>query len=546
MPWRGLLIYWGLGVTVHLVYFQRYEYWRHLYTILTGFAAATVLCPLILSRYAGTPICASVLSILAVHGSFLIGGISSTFAYRVLFNPLNRFAGPYCARLTDFWLGWHVGSDLNQYRKLEILHRRYGDFVRIGATTLSIADPRAIEEALGYDSPALKGPWYDIDYPNPSMHGTRDRDAHAKLRQKWAPAFSDKALRAYNSRIKLFTKPFIGQIADSEAEPVDVTKLFSVYSFAVMSGLSFGKDEQMLQDKSLPALIRTMSDGMKLLGLSPPIWFIRLLKLVPGDPSGMKKFHAFTDSHLEDAVKSNFDVASLEPGSIISTWLYKMYQHLPNPASNAKFRSDIRLLIVGGSETVAITLTFIFFLLAKHPEHVKKLRIELGNKIKSEMWNDADIKSCEHLNGVINEALRLHPAGPSGVYRLTPPSGMCIGECYIPGNVSILMPIYVIHRHESAYTRPDEFIPERWYSQPELIRNTKALGTFSGGRFGCIGKNLAYMELRHVTASILLHFDVLFAPGEDGSRLLHESLDHFTMGLAPLHLRFTPAGDGLN
>lgn len=105
------------------------------------------------------------------------------------------------------------------------------------------------------------------------MHGTRDREAHAKLRQKWAPAFSDKALRAYNSRIKLFTKPFVGQIADFEAEPVDVTKLFSVYSFAVMSGLSFGKDEQMLQDKSLPALIRTMSDGMKLLGLSPPMWY---------------------------------------------------------------------------------------------------------------------------------------------------------------------------------------------------------------------------------------------------------------------------------
>lgn len=49
-----------------------------------------------------------------------------------------------------------------------------------------------------------------------------------------------------------------------------------------------------------------------------------------------------------------------------------------------------------------------------------------------------------------------------------------------------------------------------------------------------------------MTASILLQFDVAFAPGEDGSRLLHESLDHFTMGLAPLHLRFIPAGDGLN
>ncbi|EME77534.1 uncharacterized protein MYCFIDRAFT_44990 [Pseudocercospora fijiensis CIRAD86] len=543
MTSTGLILYWGLGVAAHLVYFQRYEYWRHLYTSLTAFAAATILSPFVLVKYAGTSLWPSAIRILIFHASFLLGATSSTLFYRIFLNPLNNFPGPYFARLTDFWLAWYVGSALDQYRKLDGLHKRYGDFVRVGATTLSVANPHAIDAMLGYDSPALKGAWYDIDYPNPSMHGTRDREAHAKLRQKWAPAFSDKALRAYNSRIKAFTKSFIGQIAELDGKPVDVTKSFSVYSFAVMAGLSFGKDEQMLQVENLPQLIKIMSDGMKLLGLLPPMWFIRLLKLIPGDPSGMKKFHAFTDSHLEDAVRSNFDGASAEPGSIMSSWLYKMYQHLPDPASNGNFRSDIRLLIVGGSETVAITLTFIFYLLAKHPEHIGILRSELRHKIKSETWNDTDIKNCEHLNGVINEALRLHPAGPSGVYRLTPPSGMRVGDRYIPGNVTIGMPIYVIHRHEAAYAQPDEFIPERWYSRPELIRNPKALGTFSGGRFGCIGKNLAYMELRHVTASILSQFDVEFAPGEDGSKLLHESLDHFTMGLAPLHLCFVPAKD---
>lgn len=56
----------------------------------------------------------------------------------------------------------------------------------------------------------------------------------------------------------------------------------------------------------------------------------------------------------------------------------------------------------------------------------------------------------------------------------------------------------------------------------------------------CIGKNLAMMEMRLVTAHVLTRFDVSLAPGEDGYRLLNESHDHFTVTLAPLDLVFTP------
>jgi len=47
------------------------------------------------------------------------------------------------------------------------------------------------------------------------------------------------------------------------------------------------------------------------------------------------------------------------------------------------------------------------------------------------------------------------------------------------------------------------------------------------------------MELRNVTARIMTEFDVEFAPGEDGSALMAESKDVFTMELAPMELVFT-------
>lgn len=55
---------------------------------------------------------------------------------------------------------------------------------------------------------------------------------------------------------------------------------------------------------------------------------------------------------------------------------------------------------------------------------------------------------------------------------------------------------------------------------------------------GCIGKNLALMEIRLLTTQLVMLFDVSFAPGEDGQRLLEKTTDHFTLGLGDLDLVF--------
>lgn len=83
-------------------------------------------------------------------------------------------------------------------------------------------------------------------------------------------------------------------------------------------------------------------------------------------------------------------------------------------------------------------------------------------------------------------------------------------------------------------------MPERWYSKPDMIRHKEAFAPFSMGPFGCIGKNLAYMELRTLTARILLEYDFKLAPGEDGTRLLTKMKDHFTVDMGSLDLVFTP------
>lgn len=72
-----------------------------------------------------------------------------------------------------------------------------------------------------------------------------------------------------------------------------------------------------------------------------------------------------------------------------------------------------------------------------------------------------------------------------------------------------------------------------------MIKHKDAFAPFSAGPMGCIGKNLALTELRTLTTKLLLQFDVRLADGEDGERLLHKTLDQFTVDCGGLDLVFS-------
>lgn len=108
-----------------------------------------------------------------------------------------------------------------------------------------------------------------------------------------------------------------------------------------------------------------------------------------------------------------------------------------------------RFILLTNRQTSA-ALTYAFYHLAQDPSQVQKLRTELeGTPID----NDSSIQSLQHLdhlNGIINEALRLHPPVPGGVYRSTPSEGLQVGEHFIPGDVTVLTPSWSMHRCEPS------------------------------------------------------------------------------------------------
>lgn len=88
------------------------------------------------------------------------------------------------------------------------------------------------------------------------------------------------------------------------------------------------------------------------------------------------------------------------------------------------------------------------------------------------------------------------------------------------------MQCYTTQRDPRVFSNAEAFLPERWLGPEVMSPEAKALYMpFSSGTRACLGKNLAMMELKLITSTLIKQFDVRAAPDttEDSMSIL----DHF-------------------
>lgn len=225
----------------------------------------------------------------------------------------------------------------------------------------------------------------------------------------------------------------------------------------------------------------------------------------------------------------------------------------------------------------------MLFCIARHPLDADKIYTELTGVDPLDLDT---LSTLPHLNGAIHEAMRLYSVAPSTVSRQTPPQGVTVGSTTIPGNTKVLIPRWVIFNREllamrlptlicalwadslvatvtgeDCFVHSHEFIPERWYSKPELVKQRKAFAPFGKGmlltlvqprchrwladrsfkgRSSCVGQGLATTQIRLVLASIVKKFHLHFLPGDDGTSVVKDMRDQLTAKPGELRLIFEP------
>ena len=108
----------------------------------------------------------------------------------------------------------------------------------------------------------------------------------------------------------------------------------------------------------------------------------------------------------------------------------------------------------------------------------------------------------------------------------------------LSGETIVAVPAYSIQRDERYFVRPDEWIPERWYSKPELVIDRDAWIPFSVGPLNFAGKHFAVMGMKVLMAKAVVAFDIQVAEGEDDRSLIEGAKDFMTLLLPAFEVVF--------
>ncbi|KAL9081228.1 MAG: hypothetical protein Q9157_000203 [Trypethelium eluteriae] len=209
-----------------------------------------------------------------------------------------------------------------------------------------------------------------------------------------------------------------------------------------------------------------------------------------------------TFNYANESIQRHKRLVASEPATSNRTLFTKLFQAGEEGLPDHEILSEAQTYIVAGSDTTANTLTYLVWSVCRHPEIKQRLVQELATL--PEGFSDQDTRSCEFLQYVIQETLRLFSAAPSALPRVVPDGGRNLAGYWLPGGATVSTQAYSLHRDPLLFPEPESFNPSRWEKARKEMRD--AFMPFGGGSRICIGLNLAQMELRIATAHFFRSF----------------------------------------
>jgi cytochrome P450 len=108
--------------------------------------------------------------------------------------------------------------------------------------------------------------------------------------------------------------------------------------------------------------------------------------------------------------------------------------------------------IVAGSDTTAVTLTYLVYAVTRNPGVKAKLIAELQTLPDDFSWED--IRNLPYLNKVIDETLRLYGAASDSLPRHVPSGGAQLAGYNFPAGVTVSTHAYTLHRDPQIFNDP--------------------------------------------------------------------------------------------
>ncbi|MCJ1470805.1 hypothetical protein MMC07_009452 [Pseudocyphellaria aurata] len=439
--------------------------------------------------------------------------------YNLHLHPLAKFPGPtlWAASKIPHELAWARGR-LN--RDLATLHEKYGEVVRVSPNALSFINPDAWQDIFT-QKPGLQPFPKAFRRSNKSLVinggevilNAGDAD-HKRLRRILSHGFSDAAIRDnqpfVQTHVALLVQRLRERIHDrATAGKVDLACWLNWTTFDIVGDLAFGKPFGCLEKSEyhrwVAMIFAYVRHATYMAALCQFPWLENVVNF-------------FLSASLMRIIRDHQKLAiesidrRLASGSSRDDILNIILKHnsTAREMSREEIYSNANIIILAGSETTATALTSCIFFLTRNPHVLDSLKSEICSSFaREEDITFQALSNLTYLTAVLDETMRLHPPSPIAPIRVAPSGGAVVAGHFVPENTAVRFEQWTSGHSKKNFRDPERFDPSRWLNNPRYADDRiDAVNPFSLGSRNCIGKKLAYAEMRLVIARLIYNFEI--------------------------------------
>jgi cytochrome P450 len=237
-----------------------------------------------------------------------------------------------------------------------------------------------------------------------------------------------------------------------------------------------------------------------------PYWF--------PTPGNLKALRAI--SRLDELVYKIIEEEEIKLSADHQNFLTRLltkHKQEPDKLTKKEIRNEIMTLLLAGHETTSNAISWTLYLLAKHPQCLEKLRMEIDKNVGQRLPKYEDIEKLEYTKNAFLESMRLYP--PAALLSRNSIDKDRIGNIDIPPNTIVFASTFVTYRLEKYWgDRSDEYMPERFFST-ELdgrLKHHMAFFPFGAGMRKCIGQQFAEVEAMLIIATFVQRYAYRLSP----------------------------------
>ncbi|WVZ90869.1 hypothetical protein U9M48_037128 [Paspalum notatum var. saurae] len=175
-------------------------------------------------------------------------------------------------------------------------------------------------------------------------------------------------------------------------------------------------------------------------------------------------------------------------------------------------KAFIHDIILGGTETTAVTVEWAMAELLRHPDAMAAATVELDRVAGRERWvTERDLPDLPYVGAVVKETMRLHPPGPL-LFPRRIREDTVVGGYDVPAGARVLVNVWAVARDPASWPdAPGEFRPERFLAGGgaegmDVHGAHFELLPFGSGRRACPAHNLATKQVAATLANLLHGF----------------------------------------